>query len=32
MFIGHFEVSFAEKKEAPKVSLATLFIATQFVI
>ena len=31
MFIGHFGVSFAAKKAAPKVSLATLFIATQFV-
>jgi membrane-bound metal-dependent hydrolase YbcI (DUF457 family) len=31
MFIGHFGVSFAAKKAAPKVSLGTLFIATQFV-
>ena len=31
MFIGHFGLSFAAKKAAPKVSLATLFIATQFV-
>ena len=31
MFIGHFGLSFAAKKLAPKVSLATLFIATQFV-
>ncbi|MFI5136984.1 MAG: metal-dependent hydrolase [Sphingobacteriales bacterium] len=31
MFIGHFGLSFAAKKIAPKVSLATLFIATQFV-
>jgi hypothetical protein len=31
MFIGHFGLSFAAKKTAPKVSLATLFIATQFV-
>ena len=31
MFIGHFGLSFAAKKFAPKVSLATLFIATQFV-
>ena len=31
MLIGHFGVSFAAKKAAPKVSLATLFIATQFV-
>lgn len=31
MFIGHFGLSFAAKKVAPKVSLATLFIATQFV-
>lgn len=31
MFIGHFGISFAAKKFAPKVSLATLFIATQFV-
>ena len=31
MFIGHFGIAFAAKKIAPKVSLATLFIATQFV-
>lgn len=31
MFIGHFGLSFAAKKAAPKVSLAILFIATQFV-
>jgi len=31
MFVGHFGLSFAAKKAAPKVSLATLFIATQFV-
>jgi hypothetical protein len=31
MFIGHFALSFAVKKAAPKVSLGTLFIATQFV-
>jgi hypothetical protein len=31
MFIGHFGLSFAAKKVAPKVSLATLFVATQFV-
>ena len=31
MFIGHFGLSFAAKKLAPKVSLGTLFIATQFV-
>ena len=31
MFIGHFGLSFAAKKIAPKVSLGTLFIATQFV-
>ena len=31
MFIGHFGLSFAAKKAAPKVSLATLFMATQFV-
>jgi membrane-bound metal-dependent hydrolase YbcI (DUF457 family) len=31
MFIGHFAVSLAAKKAAPKVSLATLFFATQFV-
>ena len=31
MFIGHFGLSFAAKKAAPKVSLAVLFIATQFV-
>ena len=31
MFIGHFGLSLAAKKAAPKVSLATLFIATQFV-
>jgi len=30
MFIGHFGLSFAAKKVAPRVSLATLFIATQF--
>lgn len=29
MFIGHFGLSFAAKKAAPKVSLAILFIATQ---
>lgn len=31
MFIGHFGLSFAAKKAAPKVSLGTLFVATQFV-
>jgi len=31
MFIGHFGLSFAAKRAAPKVSLGTLFIATQFV-
>ena len=31
MFIGHFAVAFAAKKAAPKSSLATLFIAAQFV-
>jgi membrane-bound metal-dependent hydrolase YbcI (DUF457 family) len=31
MFIGHFGLSFAAKKVAPKVSLGVLFIATQFV-
>jgi hypothetical protein len=31
MFIGHFGLSFVAKKVAPKVSLGTLFIATQFV-
>jgi len=31
MFIGHFGLSFAAKKAAPKVSLGFLFIATQFV-
>jgi hypothetical protein len=31
MFIGHFALSFAAKKAAPKVSLGTLFVATQFV-
>ena len=31
MFIGHFGLSLIAKKTAPKVSLGTLFIATQFV-
>jgi hypothetical protein len=31
MFIGHFGLSLAAKKAAPRVSLGTLFIATQFV-
>jgi hypothetical protein len=31
MFIGHFGLSLAAKKAAPKVSLAVLFVATQFV-
>jgi len=31
MFIGHFGLSFAAKKAAPKVSLGTLFMATAFV-
>lgn len=30
MFIGHFGLSFAAKKAAPRVSLGILFIATQF--
>ena len=29
MFLGHFAVGFAAKKAAPRVSLATLFIAVQ---
>lgn len=31
MFIGHFALGFAAKKVAPKASLGTLFLATQFV-
>ncbi len=31
MFIGHFGVSFAAKKVAPRVSLGTLFMAGQFI-
>ena len=31
MFIGHFGLSLIAKKAAPKVSLGTLFVATQFV-
>jgi len=31
MFIGHYAVAFAAKKAAPKVSLGTLFLATQFL-
>jgi hypothetical protein len=31
MFIGHFAVGFAAKKVAPKVSLGTLFIASQLI-
>jgi hypothetical protein len=31
VFIGHFAVAFAVKKAAPKVSLGTLLMATQFV-
>jgi hypothetical protein len=31
MFIGHFGLSFAVKKPAPKISLVVLFVATQFV-
>jgi len=31
MFIGHFGLSYAAKKAAPKVSLGMLFVATQFV-
>lgn len=31
MFIGHFGVSFAAKKAAPRVSLSTLFMAGQFI-
>ncbi len=30
MFIGHFALGFAAKKVAPKASLGTLFLATQF--
>lgn len=31
MFIGHFAIAFATKKTVPKVSLATLFAACQFL-
>jgi membrane-bound metal-dependent hydrolase YbcI (DUF457 family) len=31
MFIGHFALGFAAKKVAPKPSLGTLFLATQFI-
>ena len=31
MFIGHFGLSFGVKKAAPRISLVTLFLATQFV-
>src|SRR6185312_16154417 len=31
MFIGHYGVSFALKRAAPRVSLGTLFLAVQFV-
>src|SRR5258708_2471226 len=31
MFIGHFALAFAAKKAAPKVSLGTLFVATQWL-
>ncbi|MGB6032212.1 MAG: metal-dependent hydrolase, partial [Bacteroidota bacterium] len=31
MFIGHFGVGFAAKKADPKVSLGTLFMASQFI-
>ena len=31
MFIGHFALGFAAKKVAPKASLGTLFLATQFI-
>lgn len=31
MFIGHDAVAFAAKQAAPKVSLGTLFLATQFL-
>ncbi len=31
MFIGHFGIGFAAKKVAPKTSLGTLFLASQFV-
>lgn len=31
MFVGHFGLGFAAKKAAPRASLGTLFLATQFV-
>jgi hypothetical protein len=31
MYIGHFALGFAAKKVAPKASLGTLFLATQFI-
>jgi hypothetical protein len=31
MFVGHYAVAFAGKKVAPKISLGTLFIASQFL-
>jgi membrane-bound metal-dependent hydrolase YbcI (DUF457 family) len=31
MFLGHFAVGLAAKKAAPKVSLGTFFVATQFI-
>ena len=31
MFIGHYAVAMAAKKAAPKISLGTLFIASQLV-
>lgn len=31
MYIGHFALGFAAKKAAPKPSLGTLFLATQFL-
>jgi hypothetical protein len=31
MFLGHFAVAFGAKKAAPKTSLGTLFIASQFI-
>ena len=31
MFIGHFGVGLAAKKAAPKASLGTLFLASQFI-
>lgn len=31
MFIGHYAVAFAAKKVAPKISLGTLFLSSQFI-